>query len=998
MKKHTPFRPTVLAATIATVCSGVSANVIAQEADTAAQDSEYEVIEVSGIRRSLVQAMDIKRSSDGVVDAISAEDIGKFPDTNLAESLQRITGVSIDRQNNEGSRVTVRGWGPQFNLITLNGRQMPAANLTATAINTDRSFDFANLASESVTGVEVYKTGRADITTGGIGATINISTHKPLSNPGTRATVAVKAINDDTRVGDSVTPEISGLFSKTFADDTIGVSVVASRSERDNFAASGQVTSGWNTSQVTGQVLDNAGDPLLNVGSGTAILAAPQNFMYVFEDLSRTRTNAQVTLQYAPSDKVKATLDYTYSEFEQDVNRQELSAWFGGGNYAGTTFTDIDAAGVVSPLVLNNTDCCDYGYGVGSWGTTNENKSFGFNVEWQATDNLKVVFDAHSSEAEAQPKDHRGSNNIVTAGTFRRVSTMVDFTRDIPVMIGNMNENLDPSAIIASGNSFRNGYMKTDIDQFQINGTYTFDDGIVSSIDFGASRLTMENRTAFSLNQGGDWGGLGYTGHTTGGDWNAPAGDGDGNFSDAAFTIADLNDIPGPDNIGINGQMVWVDFNQFTSDIAALYSNYPTLPGNVFANCPTGTLCVNPEYSNDLRLEEEQTAFYLQANLVFDIGEMPARMKVGVRHESTDVTSNSLIPNYVDQEWRTPNELILVQDGGVFASGEGDYSSFLPNVDFQVDLTDDIVARASYSHTLARPEYDDLQAGAVPGSSQARTFDASVASAGDPSLDPFESKNIDLSLEFYYAEGSYASIGYYTKDVENFIGTSVEQRVIYPDLVNPATGERLAEAQATVVNDGNAAQEIRDYYVAQGWVTANGQLVGDTSSYDPLVHTVTVPVNSEDATIDGFEFAVQHIFGESGFGFNANYTIVDGDVGYDNSTIGEDQVALMGLSDSANLVAFYDKDGLQIRLAYNWRDVFLSGTVGGNGQQEPAYTEAYSQLDISINYEVTENLIVSLEGINITEEDRRVHARGNSMVIFAGEQSARYALGVRYNF
>ena len=653
---------------------------------------------------------------------------------------------------------------------------------------------------------------------------------------------------------------------------------------------------------------------------------------------------------------------------------------------------------MVSPAVLNNTDCCDYGYGVGSWGTTNENKSFGFNVEWQATENLEITFDAHSSSAEAQPQDHRGSNNIVTAGTFRRVSTVVDFTQNIPVMVGNINEDLDPSAIIASGNSFRNGYMKTDIDQFQLNGRYTFDSGLVSSIDFGASRLTMENRTAFSLNQGGDWGGLGYTGHTTGGGWNAPAGDGDGNFADSAFTIADLVDIPGPDNIGINGQMVWVDFNQFTSDIASLYANNPSLPGNVFGNCPTGTLCTNPEFSNDLRLEEEQTAFYVQANLVFDIGEMPAKMKVGVRHESTDVTSNSLIPNYVDQEWRTPNELILTQDGGVFANGTGDYSSFLPNIDFQVDLTDDIVARASYSHTLARPEYDDLQAGAVPGSSQARTFDASVASAGDPSLDPFESKNIDLSLEYYYAEGSYASIGYYTKDVENFIGTSVEQRVIYPQLVNPASGARLAEAQATVVNDGNAAQEIRDYYVAQGWLSANGELLDDTSVYDPLVHTVTVPVNSEDATIDGFEFAVQHLFGESGFGFNANYTTVDGDVGYDNSTIGEDQFALLGLSDSANLVAFYDKDGLQIRLAYNWRDEFLSGTVGGNGQQEPAYTEAYSQLDISINYEVTENLIVSLEGINVTEEDRRVHARGNSMVIFAGEQSARYALGVRYNF
>ena len=101
----------------------------------------------------MVKSMDLKRSAQGIVDAITAEDIGKMPDTNLAESLQRITGVSIDRQNNEGSRVTVRGWGPEYNMITLNGRQMPAANLTDTAVDTRRSFDFANLAAESVSGV-----------------------------------------------------------------------------------------------------------------------------------------------------------------------------------------------------------------------------------------------------------------------------------------------------------------------------------------------------------------------------------------------------------------------------------------------------------------------------------------------------------------------------------------------------------------------------------------------------------------------------------------------------------------------------------------------------------------------------------------------------------------------------------------------------------------------------------------------------------------------------
>src|SRR4029077_4556549 len=136
--------------------------------DQAAAEKLDEVV-VTGIRGSLQASMETKRDATGVVDAISAEDIGKFPDTNLAESLQRITGVSIDRVNGEGSAITVRGFGPGFNLVTLNGRQLPAAHvgtITGNPTNTGaqgvtRSFDFANLASEGVSGLEVYKTGNA---------------------------------------------------------------------------------------------------------------------------------------------------------------------------------------------------------------------------------------------------------------------------------------------------------------------------------------------------------------------------------------------------------------------------------------------------------------------------------------------------------------------------------------------------------------------------------------------------------------------------------------------------------------------------------------------------------------------------------------------------------------------------------------------------------------------------------------------------------------------
>src|SRR3954465_5951608 len=193
-------------------------------AQDAQSGDELEEIVVTGLRGSLKTSMGIKPHAVGVVDAISAEDIGKFPDTNLSEALQRITGISIDRRDGEGALVTARGFGAQYNLVTLNGRAMPAADAFGNDEGASRSFNFANLAAESISGVEVYKTGRADITTGGIGAVVNIKTARPFDNDGMVFNVGAKAVDDTTnRIGSDITPELSGIFSYANADKTFGV-------------------------------------------------------------------------------------------------------------------------------------------------------------------------------------------------------------------------------------------------------------------------------------------------------------------------------------------------------------------------------------------------------------------------------------------------------------------------------------------------------------------------------------------------------------------------------------------------------------------------------------------------------------------------------------------------------------------------------------------------------------------------------------------------------
>ena len=326
--KDITFNKTRLAATISVLLgAGIAPLSIAQEAEPVADD--IEIIQVKGIRGSLARSMDIKREGNGVVDAISAEEMGKFPDTNLAESLQRITGVTVSRSNGEGSQITVRGFGPSFNLMTLNGRQMPGTG-------NSRSYNLENLSSAGVSALEVYKTARAEYPSGGIGATVNIVTTQPLASPGLKYSVSGKGIRDTSNVeGDAVTPEIAGLYSNTFADNTIGVAISLSHQGRDFQQQSANVP-GWQADQGTGGLTgDNAID-LRGVdaeGEKLGHTYFPRQISYDIADVQRTRTNGQVTLQYAPTDAMTFSLDYTRTEAETATETRGFGIWFNwGGN------------------------------------------------------------------------------------------------------------------------------------------------------------------------------------------------------------------------------------------------------------------------------------------------------------------------------------------------------------------------------------------------------------------------------------------------------------------------------------------------------------------------------------------------------------------------------------------------------------------------------------------------------------------------------------------
>ncbi|WOH37268.1 TonB-dependent receptor [Thalassotalea fonticola] len=996
MKTRT-FNKTKLATSLSLILGASVVHTAYAAEEVVIDEASVEVIEVTGMRSSIKESTRLKRDAAGVVDAISAEDIGKFPDTNLAESLQRITGVSIDRANGEGSKVTVRGFGPDYNMVTLNGRTMPSSSLPAGGgVANSRAYDFSNLASDAVKSVSVYKTGRASIATGGIGATIDIVTGKPLDDPGTHVSVGVKALSDTTnRVGDDVTPEFSTLLSWTDDNEVFGASLTANMSERHS-SATGAFVNQWRTNPYDGTIpQEQDGTPavLVNGPAMDQLYSMPSDLRYSIADRERTRTNAQLTLQYRPMDNLTATLDYTYSEQELFEARAEQSIWM--DTYKSALAFDDNTVKTPIGYLEERRDQAprDIGLAVQELNQLNENDSIGLNLSYDVNDYFNITLDAHDSSAKSSPDAGYGS--WVNAGLGANVVAAqgVDFSNDLPTMMIdfddcnadrglNCNGVLDQDDVGTSILDMNVAQQETDISQFRLIGTYEFDEG---SIEFGVEARSMESHSLQSL-----------TRHTMG-NWGVenPGELPEGFLKPVNFTSEF-------DDYSTNGA-----FNQgFTGSASQV--------GAWAAGEYGFDFIADGAYGTNRTIEEDVAAAYVQFSVDGELGGMTYQLTAGVRFESTDVTSSANVDIPSAVAWEGNNDFnVRFGDAKQDFSADASYDHLLPSFDFGLDVTDEIKTRMSYSKTIARPTYDQLSAAAsdVSGPSGPTIIGGSElggASNGNPGLVPLESDNFDLSLEWYFAETSYASIGYYEKRVSNFAGRQPVEENVY-GLTDATAGPRAQAAEQALIDQGIEVTDTNLFSMVAAM--ENGvpfdSMTGEEfeNAYDvipnaddpEMMFNVVKFVNNKEAKIDGIEFAVQHFFGETGFGVQANYTTVNGDIGHDvdgDPTV--TQFALVGLSDTANLVLMYEKGDFQARIAYNWRDEFLN--TPAQYLNEPGFTEEYSQIDFNVAYQATEKLSVFFEGINITEEDTRTHGRYSAQLWNLEEQGARYALGARYTF
>ena len=983
---------------------------------------EGEEIVITGIKASLQAAMDIKRDSAGVVDAISAEDMGKFPDTNLAESLQRITGVSISRANGEGSQITVRGFGAENNMVTLNGRTMPAASTFNGDGGGSRAFDFANIASEGVAGVEVYKTGKAGITTGGIGATVNIKTAKPLDRDGFVGSVGVKAVMDSTnRVGDDVTPELSGLVSWANSDATFGVGLSVSHQERDSGTVGATVNDWnirtWDSINAPARMWNNANTKVNNAPKEGQLYARPNDLRYEFTDTQRTRDNAQLTLQFAPSEDFKGTVDYTFAENEIVEALGQTGNWMQtGSRLQEITF---DSQTVATPIYVRESypDGVDEGFEQQWREQTNTLGSFGINLEYQVNDALSLRLDAHDSEMHSRGTGPFGTGSVrMGLGAPTVVAREWWYGSEFPTYLNKYDDskggnagyvkpgvNGKPDYLDVSSSMFnlRQADQKANVTQVKFDGTYKFDDK--SQFDFGLESKEMESN---SRNYAAE--------NVALGNWNAGYPGEFGNLVQPFDIQGEFDDwTPKAGGYG------------YKANAADLYVAAQKIPR--YASILPAKL----RQTANNTVVEQTTAAYFQFKLGGDFGTMPFDILTGLRYETTDVDSSSLASAY-KTVWEDNNDVAIRVDSSKpasLATAEASYDNLLPSLDFTLHISDDMVGRFSVGKTIARAGLGSLGVSASGfGAGGGSTYLGSqpVASASNPGLLPLESSNIDMSLEWYFDDTSYVSGGVFQKNIKNFIGSERINRSLL-NIRNSTNGPRIQAAAALLRSKGIALNDDTLFnqavYTQFGkgsadWIAQFGgsDYTGtdaqnfflanhpgwdiESRDEDPLtIFSTNTPNNGRDAKIYGAEFAVQHFFGDTGFGVQANYTIVRADgLSFDNEgSTSVSQFALVGLSDTANLVAMYEKDGLQARIAYNWRDEYLNETNRG-GSANPRYIEAYSQIDVNVSYEVTEALTVSLEGLNVTGENSRSHGRNYAMMWDMYDLGARYQLGARYTF
>lgn len=909
------------------LCAAVGASpVVAQ--DSISSGEIEDVIIVTGIRGSIGASADRKREATVILDSITSEDLGKFPDSNVAESLQRIPGVSIDRNGGEGQFVTVRGFGPQFNTVLVNGR-------TFASDNAGREFSFDLLAAELITGADVYKSSQASLQDGGIGSTINIRTPRPLDIGGFKAVASAKGIYEDN--SDDVAPQLFGLVSTTFGGDTLGLLASVSYQERDALINFTQ-----NRGYIPGSTVGPADAPLFtNVFS-------PRNQDVGNDEQNRERLGFNATAQYRPDDDLTFTLDGLYNEFDVNSRVRSLGNWFEPSSFVDA---EIDENRTVTSLTTN---------GFADFISTSNNRfsktrAVGFNTEWMASEQLKVIADVSWSRATDAAG---GRNHFAVIGAPSQYSFEQAVGGGFPSVLGHTADLTDPT-IGRTHIALRQGNSEAErIFEYKLDTEWEADGGVLEKVRLGGVHTRRKkNSQSIATNPNTVCVFCGYNTSVTEPLLQAFSL---GSFLGSSGTV--------PTDIQAFDAEAYFAFLESPAAAAALDSAFGLAAGTTAARLAATNGYDAVVQPSSFRINENVYAGYIDADFSGTLGGLPWFVNAGARYVHTELTASGQQLDLIDLLPVTGDVTIFQ---GVFANGgqpvarseSSSYDFFLPNLNARVDLGSDVIARMSASRTLTRPQVQDL----APRTNFDVLRPASLnASGGNPALRPYTSNNFDLSFEWYPSRTTTIAAAVFYKNVRDFIVQTRANEVI------------------AIANAGN--------------IPVGGFITGPNEA----TFSVRRPRNADNANVHGLEVNVVHTFDWlpgllSGLGTQLNATFVGSSATFDDSSQ-DVSFALEGLGDSQNASLFYERDGISARIAYNRRERFLEHLVTPGEGGDPVFRRTFEQWDVRASYDVNSHAQVFVEGINITSEKNVTTGRFDNQVLDFIDTGARWAFGVRATF
>lgn len=979
--KNTHTRKLGLAAAVAAALNGISVSAIAQQNE----GDDTEVITVSGIRGALVSALAEKRASSNIKEIIQAEDIGKLPDNNLAEVLENITGVQIDRTNGVGTGVQIRGTGA--NRVEINGVSSVGSGSGRTGIS------FEDLPAALISSLEVTKASTAKTVEGSVGGTINLRTLRGNSLKERLMHFRIQGENSD--LADSTTPRISGTFGDNWETDLgkVGVVVTASYAEQD--VASANPRFDRDRVNSPGSSPSSESVPFLR----TQFLDQPLNA----ENYETTNLTASIELQ--TKDDVKFYFDATLND--QERVRKNSRAFFSGtggnpviDNTTNTGFETIDLGSVdgrFGTLDLGQVQVVTSGIlGVGSevvggrdridpnLRTSNSNSSrltqssvFALGSEWTG-DNYKMVAELSYADSETDnpslnssldfinPKGAQPGPNTFNDNGTPAIFNIANDTFEFGIAQGlpetpTTADLLDPSNYALR--SIGEGLRTREGSEAAVRVDFTYDVSEMNSFFTDLNAGVRWNKTTNTTNN--------TTSSNNFGNWNRPRAN---LFSDIVVGGADnFNDADGRTLFISDYLIIDNDVSFNNPDLVLDTINQAIAQNNANFGEEVNPALSTPQtqVSSFFDIEETTTALYLQGDYELELGDVAVVGNLGVRYVSTDLTSlgTSEINGVV-----TPS------------TQETDYNFVLPRINVAAELTDDVLLRAGIGKDIRRPNFDSLSTSASFGSSASGSVNV-----GNPALEPEEIWSYDLSLEYYFSPSSFVSAGIFHKERKNLITTIQDE----PDEPIGPTGQIERDVTAPCEGGGifNPNVPPENYNVFSSRTDTQGICVARRSQ---------INANGTE-TQSGLELAAQYDLSEyedelgwaSGFGIIANYTYQESGAALDefrnasgainqilgrtdtnNSTptladdVVTERITLDNLSENAyNITLFYDKNDLSVRMRYTWRDAFTE-TLTRMRFNIPPVVGARGQLNMSVSYDINEMVTVGVEGVNLTRDDR----------------------------